>query len=71
MSLRDVSIRQVASPPSSPTAWERKGIGGMVRAAKGMVRVSRHAPRYQDHEFLIRHLDLNAIPRGVVVLQIH
>jgi hypothetical protein len=28
MSLRDVSIRQVASPPSSPTAWERKGAGG-------------------------------------------
>jgi hypothetical protein len=25
MSLQDVSIRQVASPPSSPTAWERKG----------------------------------------------
>jgi|GEM_PF-2838432 hypothetical protein len=71
MSLRDVSIRQVASPPSSPTAWERKGAGGKVRAAKGMVRVPRRAPRYQDHEFLIRHLDLNAIPRGVVVLQIH
>jgi len=33
MSLRDVSIRQVASPPSSPTAWERKGAGGKVRAA--------------------------------------
>ena len=28
MSLQDVSIRQVASPPSSPTAWERKGAGG-------------------------------------------
>ena len=71
MSLRDVSIRQVASPPFSPTAWERKGAGGEGEGAKWIVRVPRHAPRYQDHEFLIRHLDLNAIPRGVVVLQIH
>jgi hypothetical protein len=39
MSLRDVSIRQVASPPSSPTAWERKGAGGEGEGAKGMVRV--------------------------------
>ncbi len=39
MSLQDVSIRQVASPPSSPTAWERKGAGGEGEGAKWMVRV--------------------------------
>ena len=50
MSLQDVSIRQVASPPSSPTAWERKGAGGKVRAAL----TPGPSPALREREELVR-----------------
>ncbi len=36
--------REGASPPSSPAAWERKGAGGKVRAARRCGRPSPPTP---------------------------